>query len=212
MADKLMRAMIALRDRAVSSVKFYKVSWKSFSPAGIDKVRFDTGSVYKKPENYSIAAYGRSGKITFQVHGMTRPDLLAWYTNEIIDEFVPSIKSPQDEYLRVGWAFSDMNAKYFHLADVRRETRDLNGRAEDLQINSYKSQPSADDQSCAYEQYYARDNKLIGSVEDCGRYGKVGYFDYDRVGKMQYRVKYKQETEPTAAAGTVTTAPAATTR
>jgi hypothetical protein len=188
--DLLMRTMIAFRDRTASSIKFYKVNWKNFPEDAMVKIRFDVASVYKRPENPSFAAYSGKGGVTAQVKGASRPDTLTWSVNDMLDELVPSVKSGKGEYLYAGWAITDTAAKYINLADMRKESMDLNGKTETVNITTYKSL-GYDDLQCTYERVYAANNKLIGSIESCGAYGKVGYFDYDRMGRMQYRVKYK---------------------
>lgn len=191
LGDRFMRRLIALRDAAAAQVKFYKVDWKNFAEASIVKIRSDVVSVMKRPENPSFALYTRSGDIPHQVRGLPRPDVQAWFISEFMNEFIPAIRSGEDEYLRIGWAFTDTNTKYISLTGMRQESMDLNGRTEKVRIVSSRSR-EYDGASCEYEQLYLPNGKLVGSIENYGKYGRVGYFDYDGTGKMQYRVRYRQ--------------------
>ena len=189
LGDKLMRGLMAMREKTGSSVKLYRVNWKDFTASSIERIRFDLESVYKQPESPSFAAFTRDGKMIFKARGISRPDVLAWLVNEMMDDYMPSIPSDKGEYLRAGWMTTDTTGKFVNLVNLRNEERSFNGKLERVRINSFKSDDFGD-YSCTYEQIYLTNGRLIGSIESCGPYGTVGYYDYDGTGKMQYRVKY----------------------
>ena len=192
LADQLMRGMIALADRVQSSVKFYKVNWKGFSASTMERIRADVGTLQKQPESPSIVTYVLNQPIAHRFSGTARPDMMPWYVHEIMDYFIHAIRTEKGDYLRGGWMFTDTNQVFVSLANMRKESRDMNGRAENVQIINYVSR-TYERFACRYERIYRADGRLFASIEDYGKYGKIGYFDYDGMGKMQYRVKYKSE-------------------
>ncbi len=194
LADRLMRAMIALSDRIQSPVRFYKVNWKGFKAETMDRIRSDVGILKGEPESPSIVTYVLNGPVAHRFSGTTRPDMMPWFIHEIMDYFIHSIKTAKGDYLRGGWTFTDTNASFISLTDVRKESRDIGGRTESVQIISYVSR-TYDGFACRYERIHRADGRLFASIEDYGKYGKFGYFDYDGTGKMQYRVKYNRQEE-----------------
>ncbi len=205
LGDRLMRSLIAMRDETGASLSFYKVNWKNFSETAITKIRSDVSSVMKRPESPSFAAYAQAGAILFTVRGMPRPDVHAFFIGELMTEFIPSMRTDKGEYLRTGWPVMNTNKQYISLADMRQAEVDLSGMTEKVRIVTSRSR-EYDKNSCEFEELYLTNGKRVGSIENYGKYGKIGYFDYDGTGKLQYRVKYKREAESTGSAPTTTVA------
>ncbi len=189
LADQLMRSMIALADRVQAPIRFYRVNWKDFRPKTMERIRSDAGTLQQQPESPAIVTYVLNGPIAHRFSGTARPDMLPWFVHEVMDYFIHAIKTPKGEYLRGGWTYTDTNASFTILTDVQKETREFNGMAETVQVVSHVSR-RYEGFACAYEHIYTSDGRLLGSIEDYGKYGKFGYFDFDRAGKLQYRVRY----------------------
>ena len=113
----------------------------------------------------------------------------AWFVNEMLAHTIAVIKMDKGEFMRGrGWLITDTKAKYVNLTGMRKERIELNGVSENVQIISYESLPY-NGISCSYEGIFSGQGKLIGMNETCGKNPKTGYFDFDRTGKMQYRVR-----------------------
>ncbi len=190
LADRLMKGMIAMADRVQTSGKFYKVNYKGFSADSLAKVLSDTAAAGKRPEGPSIVTYVLNRPIAYRFRGTARPDMVPWLVHEIMGYFIYAVKTEKGEYLRGGWTFTDTNASFISLTGSRKETREFNGRTEPVQVFTFASRPY-DGFVCEYERIYSSDNRLLASIENYGKNGKFGYFDFDGAGKMQYRVKYQ---------------------
>lgn len=189
LGDDWMAGLLAFQRQEGLSLKLYKVDWKGFSAESIDKVRIDTGSLYRKPESPSYVAYIDGGAKKFAVRGPARPDMSAWFVNEMLAHAIAVIKMDKGEFMRGrGWLITDTKAKYVNLTGMRKERIEVNGVSENVQIISYESSPY-NGISCNYEGVFSGQGKLIGMNETCGKNPKTGYFDFDRTGKMQYRVR-----------------------
>jgi hypothetical protein len=197
--NALLDGLKAFRKKTGSTVKLYLVRWNGFSMASLDRIRADTGSASAYPDNPSIVAYrGKSG-ISLKVRSGVRPDTASWLINELMKDFLPTIQMENGSYLYAGWVFTDTNAKHINMSEDRKDTVDFNGKKRDVRIITFASKP-ADGFSCAYERIYSTKGALLGSIETYGPFGKVGYFDYNETGKMQYRVKYGAAAAPAAPA------------
>jgi len=190
LADRLMQAMIAMADRIQSSGRFYKVKYKGFSPDSIARILSDTATVQKRPESPSIVTYVLNRPIAYRFRGIARPDMLPWFVHEVMGRFIYPAKTEKGEYLPGGWTFTDTKATFISLTGSRKENRELNGRTEAVTVFTFVSRPY-EGFACEYERTYSSDGRLLASIENYGKYGTFGYFDHDRTGKMQYRVKYK---------------------
>lgn len=190
LADRLMKALLAMADRAQTSGRFYKVNYKGFSADSLVKVLSDTAAVGKRPESPSIVTYVLNRPIAYRFRGTARPDMLPWLVHELMGYFIYAVKTEKGEYLRGGWTFTDTNASFISLTDTRKESREFNGRTGTVQVFTFASRPY-DGFACEYERIYSSDGRLLASIENYGKNGKFGYFDYDGAGKMQYRVKYQ---------------------
>lgn len=201
LADRLMKAMSAMADRIQSSCRFYKVNCKGFSSDSIARILSDTATVQKRPETPSIVTYGMNRPIAYRFRGTARPDMMPWFVHEIMGYFIYAVKTDKGDYLRGGWMFTDTSASFISLTAAGKENREFNGRTETVQVFNFVSRPY-EGLACAYERIYSSDGRLLASIENYGKNGKFGYFDYDRTGKMQYRVKYqtKEDGEGTPAA------------
>lgn len=189
LGDDWMRGLLAFQRQEGLSLKLYKVDWKGFSADSIDTIRSDTGSLYRRPESPSYVAYIDGGTRKFAIRGPARPDMQAWFVNEMLSHSIAVVKTDKGEFMRGrGWLITDTNAKYINLTGMRRERMELNGVSENVQIITYESSPY-NGISCSYEGMFAGQGKLIGMNETCGQNPKTGYFDFDRTGKMQYRVR-----------------------
>jgi len=189
LADRLMKAMMAMADRVQASGKFYKVNSKGFSPDAIARILADTGTVQKRPESPSIVTYVLNRPIAYRFRGTARPDMLPWFVHEVMGYFIYAVKTDKGDFLRGGWTFTDTNASFISLAGAGKESREFNGRTETVQVYKFVSRPY-EGFACEYERIYSSDGRLLASIENYGKNGKFGYFDYDRSGTMQYRVKY----------------------
>ncbi len=189
MADRLMRAMIAMADRVQTSGRFYKVNYKGFSADSLAKILSDTAAG-KRSESPSIVTYVLNRPIAYRFRGAARPDMIPWLVHEIMGYFIYAVKTEKGEYLRGGWTFTDTGASFISLTGSRKESREFNGRTEPVKVFTFASRPY-DGFACEYERIYSSDNRLLASIENYGKNGKFGYFDYDGAGKMQYRVKYQ---------------------
>lgn len=189
LADRLMKSMIAMTDRIQSSGRFYKVNFRGFSSDSLAGILSDTATDQKRPESPSIVAYVLNRPIAYRFRGTARPDMLPWLVHEIIGHFIHAAKTSKGEYLYDGWTFTDTNANFISLVDSRKESMEFNGRTETVQVVTFASRPY-DGFACVYERISSSDGRLLASIENYGKNGKFGYFDYDRTGKMQYRVKY----------------------
>jgi hypothetical protein len=109
--------------------------------------------------------------------------------------FIYAARTEKGDYLPGGWTFIDTNANFISLIDSRKEDREFNNRTETVRVVKFASRPY-DGFACVYERIYSSDGRLLASIENYGKYGKFGYFDYDRTGKMQYRVKFLPEIKP----------------
>jgi hypothetical protein len=114
---------------------------------------------------------------------------MPWFVHEVMGHFIYAVRTDKGDYLRGGWMFTDTNATFISLTDARKESREFNGRTETVQVINFVSRPY-EGFACEYERIYSSDGRLLASIENYGKNGKFGYFDYDRTGKMQYRVKY----------------------
>lgn len=189
LGDYWMRSMIKFRDHMGSLVKFYRVNWKGFSPESMKRIRTDLGSGESLPANPTFAVYSSFNTKPSRVRGPVRPDLYTWFLHDIMDDYMPISKKPKGDYLYAGWMITDTSAQFINVANERKDEIEFAGRSETVQIIKYISR-YFDGVSCEFERLYARNSKLLGSIESCGKYGKFGYFDYDNTGKFQYRVKY----------------------
>lgn len=187
--DFWMRGMIEFRDRMGSSIKFYKVDWRNFSAGSMDRIRSDLATTARYPDSPTFAVYTRFNSKPSRVRGLGRPDMYPWVIHDLMDDFMPIAKKEKGDYLFTGWLITDTQSEHINVVRERREDITFNGKPESVQILNYRSQPR-DGFACAYERMYARDGKLIGSIEDYGPFGRYGYFDYDRSGRFQYRVRY----------------------
>ena len=189
LADRLMKAMIAMADRVQASGRFYKVNCKGFSSDSIARILSDTATIQKRPESPSIVTYVLNRPIAYRFRGTARPDMMPWFVHEIMGYFIYAVKTDKGDYLRGGWTFTDTSASFISLTDARKESREFNGRTEPVQVFNFASRPY-EGFACEYERIYSSDGRLLASIENYGKNGKFGYFDYDRTGKMQYRVRY----------------------
>ncbi len=61
---------------------------------------------------------------------------------------------------------------------------EFSGKAESVQVINHMSQPYGG-LSCEYENIFARDGRVLGSIENYGKQNRFEYFDYDRTGTFQ---------------------------
>lgn len=194
LGDYWMRAMIAFKESMGSLVRFYRVNWKDFSPEAKKRIRTDLGAGDSIPGNPLFAVYPSYNAKPSRVRGPVRPDLYTWFLHEIMDDYMPISKKEKGDYLYAGWMITNTSAPFINVANEWKESIEFNGKSETVQIIKYVSQ-NHDGLSCEFERIYARNGKLLGSLESCGKYGKFGYFDYDNTGKYQYRMKYDGQAE-----------------
>ena len=168
---EVMRSVSAFRERIASSVKLYQVRVKDL------------------PGGTAFVTYNFDGAEVTHIAGPFRPDALPWLVHEILGYYIQAIPTEQGEYLRAGWLVIDTNASYINVISERKEEHAVGGKMESVQIITYHSTPGGA-ASFEVERTYGRDGRLLGSIELYGPYGKFGYFDYDRTGKFQYRIKY----------------------
>jgi hypothetical protein len=187
--DQLMREIMVFKERIASSVKVYKVNWKLWSSDPGSQIRFAAGPFPLDPKNPVFVTYDVNGTVATRINGPMRPDALTWLVHGVMEYYIHSLKTGKGEFLRVGWLITDTNLPFINLVNVRKEDFKFNGRTEQVQINTYVSTPY-EGESYQFERMYAQDGRLLGSVESYGPHGKFGYFDYDRTGKFQYRVRY----------------------
>ena len=192
--DFWMRGMIEFRGRLGSEVKFYKVNWRGFSPGSMSRIRSELTTTAQNPDNPMFAVYTRFNSKPSRVRGLGRPDMYPWVIHDIMDDFMPIAKKEKGDYLFTGWLITDTQSERINVVNERKEEITFNGRTESVQVLNYRSQPRGGF-ACSYERIYAKDGKLIGSIEDYGPYGRYGYFDYDRSGRFQYRVRYPAGSE-----------------
>ena len=162
---------------------------KGFSPESIARILSDTATDRKRPESPSIVTYVLNRPIAYRFRGIARPDMLPWLVHEVMGHFLYAARTDKGDYLPGGWTFTDTNATFISLIDARKEDREFNGRTETVRVVTFASR-TYEGFACEYERIYASDGRLLASIENYGQNGKFGYFDYDRTGKMQYRVKY----------------------
>jgi hypothetical protein len=129
LADRLVKAMIAMADRVQASGRFYKVNCKGFSSDSIARILSDTATVQKRPESPSIVTYVLNRPIAYRFRGTARPDMMPWFVHEVTGYFIYAVRTDKGDYLRGGWTFTDTNAS-FSLTDARKESREFNGRTE----------------------------------------------------------------------------------
>lgn len=190
LGDEWMRSLLAFQRQEALTLRLYKVNWRGMSPETIGRIRTDTGSLYKLPESPSFVSYIDRATAVFAVRGPARPDRQSWFVNEMLAHTIATIRTAKGEFMRgPGWRFTDTKARFINLVGMRKGTRTLNGSDQEVQILDYES-TLFNGQSCAYESLYSRSGAMLGIIESCGKDGGIGYFDHDRTGKMQYRVKY----------------------
>lgn len=192
--DFWMRGMIEFRDRLGSSIKFYKVNWRSFSPESMSRIRSDLGTTAKYPDSPTFAVYTRYNTKPSRVRGPGRPDMYPRVIHDLMDDFTPIVNKEKAEFLFTGWLITDTQSERINVVRERKEDILFNGKSESVQVLNFRSR-SEGGFACSYERIYAKDGKLIGSIEDYGPYGRYGYFDYDRTGRFQYRVRYPAGSE-----------------
>jgi hypothetical protein len=98
LADRLMKAMMAMADRVQASGKFYKVNCKGFSPDAIARILADTGTVQKRPESPSIVTYVLNRPIAYRFRGTARPDMLPWFVHEVMGYFIYAVKTDKGTF------------------------------------------------------------------------------------------------------------------
>jgi hypothetical protein len=191
LADEWMRSLLVFQRQEALTLKLYKVNWKGMSPETVMRIRRDTGSLYKAPESPSFVSYIDAGTGIFAIPGPARPDRLSWFVNEMLAHSIATLKTAKGEFMRgPGWLFTDTKAKYISLVGVRKGI--LPGSDQDVRIVDYAS-TVFNGYACTYESFYSRSGGMLGIIESCGKSGRVGYFDRDRAGRMQYRVRYRTE-------------------
>ena len=194
LGDYWMRGMMKFREQMGSVVKFYRVNWKDFSPAAMERIKSDLGSGASRPASPMFAVYAAYNAKPSRVRAPVRPDLYALFLHDIMDDFMPISRKPNGDYLYAGWMVTDTTLPFINLMSERKDSFEFNGKSVTVQIIKYASHPY-ENISCEYERIYSWEGKLLGSIENCGKYGKFGYFDYDGTGKFQYRVKYDGQAE-----------------
>ena len=172
MIDDVMKAVAAFKERISSSVKLYRITVKDM------------------PWAPAFVTYDLSGKEVSRISGPFRADALPWLVHEILGYYTHSIPTDKGEFLRAGWMANNTNASYVNVVNVRKEEVELYGKTDTVQIVNYSSTPSGET-SFAIERTFAGDGRTVSSIETYGVIGKFGYFDYDRTGKFQYRVRYQ---------------------
>lgn len=187
--DQLMSEVMAFKERIASSVKVFKVNRKLWPGDSGSRTRFAAGPIPLDPENPVFVTYDVNGAIATRINGPLRPDALTWLVHGILDYYIHSIRTDKGEFLRVGWLITDTKLSFINLVNERKGSIEFNGKTEHVQIINYASTPY-EGASYTYERIYTKDGRLLGSIESYGPYGKFGYFDYDRTGKFQYRVRY----------------------
>ncbi|MHB8846042.1 MAG: hypothetical protein ACYC7L_14985 [Nitrospirota bacterium] len=194
--DFWMRGMIEFRGRLGSEIQFYKVNWRSFSPGSMSRIRSDLATSANYPDNPTFAVYTRYNSRPSRVRGLGRPDMYPWVIHDLMDDFMPVAKKEKGDYLFTGWLITDTQSERINVVNERKEEITFNGKPESVQVLTYVSRPRGAF-ACTYERIYTKDGRLIASIEDYGPYGKYGYFDYDRTGRFQYRVRYSAGSEGT---------------
>jgi len=186
---QLMREVVSFRDRIAASIQMYKVQWKDRSTVPVSRARSDADYSTQDPRNPVFVTYDVNGAVVSRIKGTLRPAALPMLVHGIMDYYIHSIRTDKGDFLRSGWLITDTNASFVNLVNERKEDREFNGKTEQVQVISYVAGPY-EGTNYNYERIYAKDGRLLGSIESYGPYGKFGYFDYDRTGKFQYRVRY----------------------
>jgi hypothetical protein len=193
LADEWMRALLAFQRQEALNVKLYKVNWKGMSPDTINRIRFDAGSLYPAPESPTFISYIDGGAGKFAIPGPARPDRLSWFVNEMLSHTIATVRTPRGEFMRgPGWSYTDTKARYIGLIGMRKGPLPVPGGEQEVQVLSYESSLFNGSQ-CSYESFYSRTGALIGIVEACAKDAGTGYFDLDRSGRLQYRVRFRQD-------------------
>ena len=188
LGDEWMLALRAFQQKHMIPLRLYKVNWKDFSSESLGTIRVHTESILKKPESPSFVAYRDGGGTRFAVRGPARPDQKARFVNEMMANFVVAVKTEQGELLWQGWEIPDTKIKYINVVDARKDEMVFNGVKENVQVVTNRS-VVYNGYSCSYESIYSGSRVLLGISESCGKKGTVRYFDYEKSGKMRYRLR-----------------------
>ena len=186
--DELVKQLLLFKERIASSVKLARVDGKGYSAETLTRVRNDA-ALLTKERGPVFATYDFDGAVASRVKGPFRPDALSWLVHEIMGYYIHSIKTEKGEYLRAGWLMTDTNTSFINLVGEKKEDREQGGKVERVQVIDYVS-TSREGATYRFQRMFGADGKLLGSLESYGDLGTFGYFDHDRTGKLQYRVKY----------------------
>lgn len=186
--NELAKQLFLFKERIASSVKFARVDGKGYSADTLTRIRNDAALLPKEPGPVFVT-YDFNGAAVSRVKGPFRPDALPWLVHEIMGYYVHLIKTEQGEYLRAGWLTTDTNSSFINLVGEKKEDRERSGKVERIQIIDYVSTPR-EGTTYRFQRIFGADGKLLGSLESYGDLGTFGYFDHNRTGKLQYRVKY----------------------
>jgi hypothetical protein len=186
--DELVKQLLLFKERIASSVNLARVDGKGYSADTLTRVRNDA-ALLTKEQGPVFATYDFNGAVVSRVKGPFRPDALPWLVHEIMGYYIHSIKTEKGEYLRAGWLMTDTNTSSINLVGEKKEDREQGGKVERVQVIDYVS-TSREGATYRFQRMFGADGKLLGSLESYGDLGTFGYFDHDRTGKLQYRVKY----------------------
>jgi len=192
LAEYLVKSIAEFVKRTGAAVDLYRVDWAQFSPASVGVITSEIAEFTPQPYPVMFTA-ARKGEKPVKVKGPVRPDAETWFVHKMTEDFIPAQRKPNGDYLEPGWNITDTKKPYIHMVNERKGSWEINGKNEPVRIISYRSS-SFEGDSLSFERIFLANGKLLGSIEAYGRYGKVGYFDYDDAGKMQYRVKYQLRT------------------
>jgi len=188
--NELVKHLLLFKERISSSVKLARVDGKGYTAETLTRIR-NEAALLPAEQGPVFVTYDFNGAVVSRIKGPFRPDAMPWLVHEIMGFYIHSIGTEKGDYLRTGWLMTDTSSSFINLVGEKKEDRELGGKVERVQIIDYVSTPR-EGAACRFQRTFGADGKLLGSLESYGDQGTFGYFDHDRSGKLQYRVKHPE--------------------